>query len=159
MRVILIQNVPGLGKIDDIKEASEGYSRNFLFAKNLAIPATAKALQEVEARRNRQVKDLEQDLRGQQSLADKLDGFEINIKEKVSASGALYASVGPQKISEMLAKSGFKIDKNQMVLSLILQRMTILWLNNALHFWIGKEENDRKEDILVTVLKIKAAVA
>jgi len=37
--------------------------------------------------------------------------------------------------------------------------MTILWLNNALHFWIGKEENDRKEDILVTVLKIKAAVA
>ncbi|OGH91359.1 MAG: 50S ribosomal protein L9 [Candidatus Magasanikbacteria bacterium RIFOXYD2_FULL_39_9] len=116
MRVILIQNVPGLGKIDDIKEASEGYSRNFLFAKNLAIPATAKALQEVEARRNRQVKDLEQDLRGQQSLADKLDGFEINIKEKVSASGALYASVGPQKISEMLAKSGFKIDKNQIII-------------------------------------------
>ncbi len=116
MRVILIQNVPGLGKIDDIKEASEGYSRNFLFAKNLAVPATAKALQELEARRNRQTKDVEQDLRGQQSLADKLDGFEANLKEKVSASGALYASVGPQKISEMLAKSGFKIDKNQIIM-------------------------------------------
>lgn len=116
MKVILIQNVPGLGKIDDIKEAAEGYSRNFLFAKNLAMPATTKALQELAARRNRQLKDVEEDLRGQQSLADKLDGFEINIKEKVSASGALYASVGPQKISEMLAKSGFKIDKNQIII-------------------------------------------
>lgn len=116
MKVILIQNVPGTGKIDDVKEASEGYARNFLFAKNLAIPATPKALQELEARRNRQVKDAELGLREQQSLADKLEGWEINIAEKVSDSGALYASVGPQKISEMLAKSGFKVDKNQIVM-------------------------------------------
>lgn len=116
MKVILIQNVPGLGKIDDVKEASEGYSRNFLFAKNLAVPTTTKALQELAARRNRQLKDTEEDLRGQQSLADKLEGFEINLKEKVSESGALYASVGPQKISEILAKSGFRIDKNQIIM-------------------------------------------
>ncbi len=116
MQVILIQNVPGLGRIDDVKEASEGYARNFLFAKNLAVPATPKMLKELEARKNRQVKDTEEELREQQSLADKLEGREVIIKEKTSEAGALYGAVGPQKIAEALAKLGFTIDKNQIIM-------------------------------------------
>jgi len=55
MKVVLIQNVPGLGKIDEIKDVAEGYARNFLFAKNLAVPATNKALKDIESRQARKV--------------------------------------------------------------------------------------------------------
>ena len=113
--MIFIQNVAGIGKIDDIKEVSEGYARNFLFAKNLAQPATAQVLADLKARKNRQVKDRETELRSEQSVADKLDGYELVLKEKVSAGTALYAAVGPQKVSEALANKGFKIDKNQII--------------------------------------------
>ncbi len=116
MKVVFIQNVPKIGKIDDIKEVSEGYARNFLFAKNLAVPATPKMLAEIKARKTKQVKNVEEELRHQQELAEKLDGHEVVIKEKTSAVGALYASVGPQKISEVLKKTGFNVDKNQIVM-------------------------------------------
>lgn len=116
MQVVFIQNVPKIGKIDDIKEVSEGYARNFLFAKNLAVPATPKMLAELKARKTKQVKNIEEELRHQQELAERLDGHEVVIKEKTSAVGALYASVGPQKIVEVLKKSGFAVDKNQIIM-------------------------------------------
>ncbi len=116
MQVILIQNVAGIGKIDDIKEVSEGYARNFLFAKNLAIPVTKQVLADLKARQNRKAKDGEVELRQQQSVADKLEGYEVLLKERVGAAGNLYASVGPQKIVEALAGKGFKINKDQILL-------------------------------------------
>ena len=116
MKVVLIQNVPGLGKIDDVKEVSEGYARNFLFAKNLAMPATTKAVAEVGARQIKKVKNSESELLEQQAVAQRLDGWEVNIKEKISAGGGLYAAVTAQKIIEVLARSGFKIEKNQVVM-------------------------------------------
>ncbi len=116
MRVILIQNVPNLGKIDDVKEVSEGYARNFLFAKNLAVAASPNIIKEIEARRNRKLKNTENELREQQALAQRLDGREFTLKEKTSAAGALYAAVGPQKILEILKKSGFTIDKDKIAM-------------------------------------------
>ena len=116
MQVILIQNVAGMGKIDDIKEVSEGYARNFLFAKNLAMPATKQVLADLKIRQNKKAKDYEMELRAEQSLADKLDGWELALKEKVSAGGSLYAAVGPQKVAEALARAGFKISKDKIVM-------------------------------------------
>ncbi len=116
MQVIFIQNVAGMGKIDDIKEASEGYARNFLFAKNLAIPVTKQVLADLKIRQNKKAKDHEVELRAEQSVADKLDGWELVLKEKVSAGGSLYAAVGPQKVAEVLVRNGFKINKEQILL-------------------------------------------
>ena len=116
MQVIFIQNVAGIGKIDDIKEASEGYARNFLFAKNLALQVTKQVLADLKIRQNKKAKDYEAELRAEQSVADKLDGWELILKEKVSAGGSLYAAVGPQKVSEALARGGFKINKDQIIL-------------------------------------------
>ncbi|TAN32751.1 50S ribosomal protein L9 [Patescibacteria group bacterium] len=116
MKVVLVQNVSGLGKADEVKEVADGYARNFLFAKNLAVPATSKILSDLAARQAKKTKNAEQDLRDQQATAEKLDGREVFVKEKASESGALYAAVGPQKISEALKKMGFAVNKNKIIL-------------------------------------------
>ena len=121
MKVIFIQNVPKIGKIDDIKEVSEGYARNFLFAKNLAVPATPQMLAEIQTRKSKKLKNAEEALQEEQAVAARLDGLEITLAEKTNASGALYAAVTPQKIVDSLKKSGFVIDKNQIQLKAIKQ--------------------------------------
>lgn len=113
MKVILIQNAPGLGKADEIKDVADGYARNFLFARNLAVLATKKALEDLKIRKSRMSRESEQDLAKQQSMADRLEGFEISIAQKAGDSGILYAAVGPQKVAEELKKAGFDVKKNQ----------------------------------------------
>jgi ribosomal protein L9 len=70
-------------------------------------------LNEIKVRKNKADKEVELDLKEQQNLASRLDGIELVIKEKASATGVLYASVNPQKISTELAKLKFNIDKSQ----------------------------------------------
>lgn len=113
MKVILLQDVPNVGKMDEIKEVSDGYARNFLFAKNLAMPASGVAMNQAKAKQAKKEKDEEKDLMKQQKVATKLDGFEFTIREKVSSSGSLYAAIGADRISSELKKLGFDVDKKQ----------------------------------------------
>lgn len=119
MKVVLIQNVAGLGKADEVKDVADGYARNFLFARNLAVPASPKILNDLEKRKNKKSKGAEDDLRNAQEMAEKLDGYEVQVKEKASESGSLYAAVGPQKISDALRKRGFEVEKNQIAVKAI----------------------------------------
>ena len=112
MKVILLQKVAGLGNIDEIKEVSEGYARNYLFPKNLAVLASPNYLREATAHKNKQARDLEKDLVKNQKLADRLDGFSLLVEEKANEAGFLYAAVGGQKISQALRDAGFEIKKN-----------------------------------------------
>ena len=113
MKVVLLQDVAGIGRADDIKEVSEGYARNFLFPKHMAVVAKDKALKELSDKKVKQAKDAEMDLKEQQDLAGRLDGFDITIKEKASEAGVLYAAVGATKILQELNKRGVKIEKSQ----------------------------------------------
>lgn len=111
MKVVLLQKVGGLGNIDDIKEVSEGYARNYLFPKNLAVLATPKFIKDANAHHNKKERDLEKDLVKTQKLADRLDGFRLTIEEKANEAGFLYAAVGSQKIAEALQMAGFEVEK------------------------------------------------
>lgn len=113
MQVILLQDVTGVGKADEVKNVSEGYARNFLFPKHLAVSAGNKEVHELEAKKKRLAKESEESLHEQQTLAEKLDGYDLHLKEKASDTGVLYAAVGPQKIAQALSKKGIKIFKNQ----------------------------------------------
>lgn len=113
MKVVLLQDVKGVGKADEIKEVSEGYARNFLFPKHLAVQALEKNIKELSDRKRREAKESEKELQELQSLAGRLDGLEIQVKEKASETGMLYASVGQQRLVQELKKKGFKIEKNQ----------------------------------------------
>jgi large subunit ribosomal protein L9 len=113
MKVVLLQDVKGLGNADEVKEVSEGYAHNFLFPKHLAVIAKEQTLKELNDKKRRQSKEAEEELKDQQELANRLDGLEIMIKEKASDGGVLYAAVGPNKIIQELNKRGLKVDKNQ----------------------------------------------
>ena len=113
MKVVLLQDVKGVGKADEIKEVSEGYARNFLFPKHLAVQALDKNIKELSERKRKESKESERELQELQGLASRLDGVELVIREKSSETGVLYASVGPQRLAQELNKKGFKIEKNQ----------------------------------------------
>lgn len=116
MKVILLQDVPGLGKSDQIKEVADGYARNFLFPRHVAVPASAKAEAELSARKHREAKLAEQELKAEQELASRLDGLEVEFTERVSAGGSLYAAITSQRVVDKLQTLGFSIDKGALTM-------------------------------------------
>jgi len=116
MKVILLQKIAGLGEMDDIKEVAEGYANNYLFPRHLAVQASQQALSKLEAHKKKQAREEEHDLREQQSLAVKLDGLDLNFKERANEKGLLYSAVTARKVSEALQKIGHSVDKKQIIL-------------------------------------------
>ena len=117
MKVILLCDVKGQGKKDQIVEVSDGYARNFLFPKKKAIPADAKATNELKNKESAQQYKISEDRKAAQALADKINGAEINIKMGHGQDGRLYGSVTSKDIAEELGKLlGQEVDKRKIVL-------------------------------------------
>ena len=114
MKVVLLQDVPNLGKMDEIKEVSDGYARNYLFTRNLAVPASTKIVNETRKKKQKEKKNEEIELKQQQKTASELDGYELEVKEKASENGKLYASVSKTEIASELKKRGYKVKPNQL---------------------------------------------
>lgn len=113
----MLAKVPGLGNIDDVVDAAEGYATNYLFPQHLAVLASSKALNDLAKQRSKKVKEAERILKEEQALASRLDGLPVSILEKTNEAGFFYAAIGPQKISEALSKLGFSIDKSQITVT------------------------------------------
>jgi large subunit ribosomal protein L9 len=104
MKVVFTKNVPGVGKIDEIKDVNEGYARNFLLPKKLAVIATDKIVSEIKGKQDavKASKELSMDLLTKQ-MKD-LDGAVFEITEKTNATGALFSSVRPEVILPLIKK-------------------------------------------------------
>ncbi len=117
MKVILNQDVKGQGKKGDLIEVSDGYARNFLLPKNLAIPASKENINilkgQQESREYRQQKELEE----AQATAKKIDEIKVVIKAKAGDNGKLFGSITSKDVSEALTEQHhIKIDKKKFVL-------------------------------------------
>ena len=117
MKVILLKDVPKVGKKYDVKEVADGYARNFLIPKNLVKPATDTAIKALEAEKAAAEAMAELDLAQTEELVSRLDGQEIEITLKVSEEGKLYGGLTPLKISKALQGKGFEVKKNQIKLN------------------------------------------
>ena len=93
MKVVLTKDVKDLGRSGQVKEVSDGYARNFLFPRKLAVPATESALRQVEAREKAAARRLESETREAQRLAERLKSQPLKILTKVGEQGRLYGSV------------------------------------------------------------------
>ena len=115
MKVILIKRVPGLGEADAIKEVANGYAHNFLFPRHLAVEASRAAEEAIQFKRSRSSQEARLELERQQKLASSVDGLELEIADRASAAGILYAALTPERLSAALRQRGYNISKEQII--------------------------------------------
>ena len=111
MKVILLKNVEGIGKANEAKEVPNGYARNFLFPKKLAILATKESINSLEQKAKSESLKTEKELALIKDLSEKLKGYELHIKVKVGNEGQLFESITKQKIAERLVGQSTEINK------------------------------------------------
>lgn len=116
MKVILQQDVKPHGKKGDVVTVNDGYARNFLFPKKLAIEATAGALDDVrkkqEAAQRREAKERLEAA----NLADKLKKAIVEVKVRCGEGDRIYGSVTSAEIATALSEAGYEVDKRKIVL-------------------------------------------
>ena len=118
MKVILLQDVKGTGKKQEIVNVSDGYARNFLFPRKLAVDATPGAAKELEKKQAAErAREMERRLTAEKKAAS-LRGKVITVKAKCGAQGRLYGSVTGAEIAEALKEQhGVEVDKRKIDLS------------------------------------------
>lgn len=102
MKVILKQDVKGLGKKDNMIEVSDGYARNYLFPKKIAIEASKKAVNEMNLKKDSEDHKKEREVSIAKNLAEKLEKTTIIIKSKAGETGKLFGSITVKDISDHL---------------------------------------------------------
>ena len=117
MKVILLCDVKGQGKKDEIVNVSDGYARNFLFPQKKAVPADAKATSELKSKEEAKQFKISEDRKAAKALADKISGKDVVIKMSHGQDGRLYGSVTAKDIAEELSRLvGIDIDKRKLSL-------------------------------------------
>ena len=116
MEVILRKDIPKLGKAGDIVKVKDGYARNYLIPKGLAILANQKTIRALENQRKIILAKAERERKKLESLAEKLEGISITVYRKIIEEDRIFGSVSSIDIVNMLKEQGIKIDKNQVIL-------------------------------------------
>ncbi len=112
MKVILLKEVQGLGKVGDVKEVSEGYARNYLLPKQLVTPATPSALANLKQHIAAERRKVEKVEAAHQALSEQLAGITITFRARAGKGGRLYGSITSQDVAEALkAQNGLSIDR------------------------------------------------
>ena len=115
MKVILLQDVKGHGKKGELCNVSDGYARNFLFPKKLAVEADNAALNELKNREQAAAHHKQEEINAAKETAAKLNGKTVTIKAKAGSNGKLFGSVTSKEIASEIAKSlGIEIDRTKM---------------------------------------------
>ena len=117
MEVILREHVDNLGRRGDVVKVAEGYARNYLLPRKLALPVTESNKRQIERERKlAEARDIEEK-GAAEALAARLTQFEIEIPRRVGENETLYGSVTSADIAQALKDKGFEIDKRKITLS------------------------------------------
>lgn len=117
MKVLLLQDVKGKGKKDTIVDVSDGYARNFLLPKGVAVEADAKIMNDYKNKQAAKKHHEEMEKQAAKETAEKLAGLVVKILATAGADGRFYGSVTTKDIAEELEKQhGITVDKRKIVL-------------------------------------------
>ena len=117
MKVVLLEEVSGLGKTGDTVDVAPGYGRNFLLPRKLATAATPAAVKEAEALKQAEIRRQARTEAEVVELARKLGGISVKIKAKIGAEGKLYGSITSSHIARELKQQGYDLDKRKIEIS------------------------------------------
>ncbi|NLJ57558.1 MAG: 50S ribosomal protein L9 [Tissierellia bacterium] len=134
MKVILLKDVKNVGKKGDVINAKDGYARNFLFPKNLAIEATEANLRKLELERKLKEEKEKEILEEAKVLEKKLLEKTVVIKSKSGENGKLFGTITTKEIADQLEEeSGISIDKKKFELAEPIKSLGEYYVNIKLH--------------------------
>lgn len=117
MKVILKADVKGVGKKGEMINASDGYARNYLFPRELAMEASEGNIKTLEHQKAKEVKRKSEELSNAKEFAKKIDELGVTIKVKTGDNGKLFGSITSKDIAEEVKKQhGVDIDKKKIIL-------------------------------------------
>ncbi|MBR6760942.1 MAG: 50S ribosomal protein L9 [Oscillospiraceae bacterium] len=118
MKVILLQDIKGTGKKGDVKNVSDGYARNFLIGKGLAVEATPKNLTELQGKKDSEQHKIDVARQEAEAQAAKLTDQKIIVRAKAGQNGKLFGAVTLGHVADALEKQlGFAVDKRKLTVS------------------------------------------
>ena len=115
MKVLLLQDVKAQGKKDEIIEVNDGFGRNFLIKKGLAVEATPKVINEYRLRKQKEEADRQKEIAAAKAMAQELEGKVVTVTVKCGENGKLFGAVTSKEISDALAGMGYNVDKKKIV--------------------------------------------
>ena len=133
MQVILLERVEKLGQMGDEVRVKDGFARNFLLPKKKALRAT-KANRDFFQTQKVQLEANNLKLRGEaEKIGQKLDGKVFVLIRQAGDRGQLYGSVTPRDVADAMEKSGFKVDRHQVTISVAIKHIGLVTLPVVLH--------------------------
>lgn len=117
MKVILLQDIKNVGKKEQIIEANDGYARNYLFPKKLAIEATKDNMAKLQAKKTSEANKKKAEIAANKEIAKKIEKIELIVKAKAGENGKIFGGITSKEIAETLKKDyGYEIDKKKIIL-------------------------------------------
>ena len=147
MEIILLEDIPSLGKVGDLVKVSDGYGRNYLIPNKLAIKATPKSRKRLEHEKRLAQDKIDKVKRDVEKLAKRIEEFSCTISKPVGESGKLFGSVTSKEIEQHLNESGFQIERKNIELEEPIRNLGVYTVPIRIHpevtanlkLWVVKE--------------------
>ena len=133
MKVVLLKELEGYGSIGSVINVKDGFARNYLIPRGIALPATESNLKHVNSIITQKLRKLQKEKERALDLAKKIEGLILEIKHPVGEKGKLYGSVTSSEISKALSEKGFEIDKKRIVVNKPIRDVGIHTVQIRLH--------------------------
>lgn len=149
MKVILQKDVKGTGKAGDIANVNDGYARNFLIPKGLAVPADANNINAAIVKKGADKHRIEMQRKRARELADDMSGITVKVYAKAGENGKLFGSIGTAEIAEALkAQHGIEVDKKKIRLEEPIKALGVVKVTAHMY-----ENTDAKFNVEVLAAK------
>jgi large subunit ribosomal protein L9 len=116
MKVILMTDVPALGRRGDTKEVASGYARNYLLPRKLAVPATPANVRNLESLQRQRAREEHRATEEARVHATRIEGLTLRVVARASEDGRLYGSVSAQDVVEFLEREQVPVEKRRVLL-------------------------------------------
>lgn len=123
MKVILKEDIKNLGKTGSVVNVSDGYARNFLVPKNLAVEANIKNIKALEHERRKIADSAKKVIRSNQEIAEKISSMTITLKAKAGEEDRLFGSITTMDIANAIKAQGLDIDRKKIALDEPIKRL------------------------------------
>ena len=133
MKVILTEEIRGLGTRGDVVSVKDGYARNYLLPKNLAREATTGNLKQIEHERRKWALLAQQEKEAAQKAADAVKGVKVEVRKRVGEHGQLFGSVTANEIADALEAKGVNVDKRRIELAAPIKNLGVHDVEVRLH--------------------------